>query len=92
MQCRGRVQCGGAEREKPGLRFVYGFAAQEGGMQCRGAEREIPVLKSVCSAVEPNGPALKGVDGCGKEKRGVEGAAGGVEGRGIALVGRCPRG
>lgn len=63
-----------------------------GRMQCGGAEREIPVLRSVCSAVEPNGPALKGVDGCGKEKRGVEGAAGGVEGRGIALVGRCPRG
>lgn len=119
----GVLRCGRCDRAdamrrgrtgEPWLRFVCGFATQEGGMQCRGSgamrwgragKTGVEVCLRLCgaggrnamrpvgcNAAGPNGPALKGVDGCGKEKRGVEGAAGGVEGRGIALVGRCPRG
>ena len=78
----GRQASGAGSPEGGGWR-----SSGAGGATGRNAMRPVG-----CNAAGPNGPALKGVDGCGKEKRDVEGAAGGVEGRGIALVGRCPRG
>lgn len=56
-----------------GGRQASGAGSPEGG---GGGPPVRAVRPGGCNAAGPNGPALKGVDGCGKEKRGVEGCGG----------------
>lgn len=73
----------GRDEMRPG---GFDAARAERVNRCRGPF----TAQAECNAVEPNGPALRGMDECGKEGSGGSGWWGGRVC--IALVGCCPRG